>query len=301
VEDLWQPSPGRSTDASGAASEGATEESYAHQQNQPRTSLPMAPAPPPTSAMKVSYGSAEWVASPPQRPASNALVQWKVVRCSRFLLGLRLYCSCKFRVGSNSAWSNSCTIQSTNIGPPHEQSHSFDDKMDSVPVQNDSSTYAHVRSHLRRKHPHMQRSAAPPAMSYTEDEAGRPAVQNGSRGDNQHTAGTPTTSYSLSPQRGTEISAPASGLPSSHQTEHGLEEECRVLREQVKALTQGLAMTRNEAHRKDELSRSQAENQRMLLEAVRTQVHARNVTIADLERQASRPFQRGVGAYLLRF
>jgi len=279
VEDLSQPSPGRSTDASGAASEGATEESYAHQQNQPRTSLPMAPAPPPTSAMKVSYGSAEWVASPPQRPASNALVQWKVVRCSRFFLGLRLYCSCKFRVGSNSAWSNSCTIQSTNIGPPHEQSHSFDDK----------------------KHPHMQRSAAPPAMSYTEDEAGRPAVQNGSRGDNQHTAGTPTTSYSLSPQRGTEISAPASGLPSSHQTEHGLEEECRVLREQVKALTQGLAMTRNEAHRKDELSRSQAENQHMLLEAVRTQVHARNVTIADLERQASRPFQRGVGAYLLRF
>lgn len=115
-------------------------------------------------------------------------------------------------------------------------------------------------------------------MNFSTDEAGHPAEQK---------AETQTTSYSLSSQRGTEVSAAAPGLPSSHHIEHELEEECRVLREQVKALTQGLALARNEAHKKDELSRNQAEEQRMLFEAVRAQVHTRDATIADLERQAS--------------
>lgn len=113
LEGLSQFFDSRSTEATGTrggdAPERATEEPSAHQQKQ------MVPATPPTNDMKVSYGSAEWVASPPQKPASNALVQWKVVRCHRIMHGLHVYCTRKFFVGSNSTRTVPCSRRT--MGP----------------------------------------------------------------------------------------------------------------------------------------------------------------------------------------
>jgi hypothetical protein len=64
-------------------------------------------------------------------------------------------------------------------------------------------------------------------------------------------------------------------------------EECRVLKEQVKVLTQGLALARKESHHKDEVSRNHAENQRLMLEALQGQIQTRDKAIAELEGQAS--------------
>ena len=106
----------------------------------------------------------------------------------------------------------------------------------------------------------------------------------------QHTPDGPWEPGSREGQLAYSFEAPAAMKAGSGECD-----QCRLLKDHVKVLTQALASARNEVLEKDGLSRSQAENQRMMLEALEARIKTKDKGITELEAQASHEVDRRKG------